>query len=492
MNFKSAKGDINLPLLITTFLVCIIIAAGVAFFHSQYYPTKFLEYKASEISDKFLDSGDFVLTAKNLLNSRNDISYLKLLSFNGVLEESFGNDKVPGTKKFAINGPDNKSIIIGLKTTKSPLIDTYALIWSLLIGFGMAIVLISIILMRNSSPTRLMKKLESAMDRISQGDFTARLDVDSLLDEDIHIINIYQSFNRMAYRLNKKYKTEEIISEQMDKIEADPKRNIFKLNEEEIDKKNLDGVNKVGTIDDTADEITKDKDEKFDLNTEINDISDEDIKEIKGTDNKETEKRSLFRPKIVLSGDNLYPKFRNVSVFVAKIGNFENLSKKLDASELDSFLTEYRKSASQIITNYGGTVEALVQDEIVAIFNAPDEQNDPELKSVCAAVEVLHELAGMAKKRMSEDKEIATGKIGISTKVLSYYSKSGIPGSVKNVIKDARSICNNANTWKVYVSSELYNEVKDFVDVKKYILGGKVLYSITGVEQEVVQRENFS
>ena len=91
MHLKSAKGDINLSLLITTFLICIVIAVGVALFHSNYYPTKLLQYKSSEIGDKFLGSRDFDVTAKNLLNSRTDISYIKQLDQNGVLEESFGN-----------------------------------------------------------------------------------------------------------------------------------------------------------------------------------------------------------------------------------------------------------------------------------------------------------------------------------------------------------------------------------------------------------------
>ena len=545
MHLKSAKGDINLSLLITTFLICIVIAVGVALFHSNYYPTKLLQYKSSEIGDKFLGSRDFDVTAKNLLNSRTDISYIKQLDQNGVLEESFGNDKASGTKKFVINGPNNKSIILGLKTIDSQLIDTYALIWSLLIGSCLALVLISIISMRGSKPTRSMKKLEGAMDRISQGDFTARLDVDSASDEEIFIINTYQSFNRMADSLNKKYKTEDITAEHIDEIKPDVK-DIVGQNEGEIDEEILDMDKEIETTEETADEIvgeqkhdiftdSEDEDEEFDLKSQVEeteditepeesdtaeeqdfvpnvieediaeeeDTHDEDISEDEGFDKEDSEvpadsglrendKQSSFRPKIVLSQESLYPKFRNVSVIVAKINDFDKLSEKLDNADLSSFLTEYRKAASQIISSYGGVIEALLQDEIVAIFNAPDEQNDAELKSICAAVEVLHELAGMTKKRRNEGKEMVTGKIGISMRALSYYSESGVPDSVKNVIKDARYICDNANLWKVYVSPELFEEVKDFVDVKEYIHDGEILYSITGVEQGVVQRENFS
>ena len=551
MHLKSNKGDINLSLLITTFIVCIVIAVGVAFFHSQYYPGKFLEYKSSEISDKFFGSDNFAVTAKKLLNSRTDISYLKQLDQNGVLEESFGNDKAPGTKKFVVNGPNNKSIIMGLKTVDAPLFDTYALIWSLLIGSGMALILISIISMKGSKPAKSMKKLEGAMERISQGDYTARLDVDSPSDEEIHIINTYQGFNRMADSLNKKYKTEEISSEQLDEIKPEVKEFVAQ-NEDEISEEILEEHKEIEPTDEIADELTEDQssevfadsegeDEEFDLKSSEEDIaldtdeeeerdiyeeegySQEDLEEsvvepeslydedttepesleaeeneeipnsnIQDNGSEDIEKQSSFRPKIVLSQESLYPKFRNVSVIVAKINDFENLSESLDTAELSSFLTEYRKSASQIITSYGGVIEALLQDEIVAIFNAPDEQNDAELKSVCAAVEVLHELAGMTKKRRSEGKEMVTGKIGIGMRALSYYSESGVPDSVKNVIKDARYICDNANLWKVYVASELYEEIKNFVDVKEFILDGEALYSITGVEQGVVQRENYS
>ena len=116
----------------------------------------------------------------------------------------------------------------------------------------------------------------------------------------------------------------------------------------------------------------------------------------------------------------------------------------------------------------------------------------PELRAICASVEVLHELATMAKKRRTEGKEMIAGKIGVGVQSLEYYTETGVPDSVKNVIKDARFVCENANLWKVYVTSELHEIVNDNVDSKEYLIEGEVLYSITGVEQGVVERDNFS
>ncbi len=70
-----------------------------------------------------------------------------------------------------------------------------------------------------------------------------------------------------------------------------------------------------------------------------------------------------------------------MTVFVAKIADFQELSTTLDAAEFNSFLADYRKAASSIISNYGGVIEALLKDEIVAFFNAPEEQNKPELRA---------------------------------------------------------------------------------------------------------------
>ena len=291
MHPKSNKGDINLSLLITTFLVCIVIAVGVAVFHSQYYPTKFLEYKSSDISDRFLGSKDFAVTAKNLLNSRNDITYLKQLDRNGVLEESFGNDKASNTEKFVVNGPNNKTIIMGLKTIDGSWIDTYALIWSLLIGSGLALLLVTIISMKGSKPVKSLKKLEGAMDRISQGDFTARLEIDSSSDEEINTINTYQSFNRMADSLNKNYKTEGVQEEQIEDIDPEVKEIVGEMDEEIVEiseeiveeEKVIDEVEESAeseqSLEETEQELftQEEEDEEYDLKpeTDQHDLDDE-------------------------------------------------------------------------------------------------------------------------------------------------------------------------------------------------------------------------
>jgi hypothetical protein len=194
-----------------------------------------------------------------------------------------------------------------------------------------------------------------------------------------------------------------------------------------------------------------------------------------------------FQPTVVASERKEEPRIRRVTVFVAKIGDFESLSTRLGAAEFSSFLTQYRKAASSIVSNYGGVIEALLQDEIVALFNVPDEQDKPELRAVCAAVEVLEVLANMSRKRKAEGKEAISGKIGIEAKAIPFYMESGIPQGVKEVVGPARAICEDAPIWKVLVSPEIYKSVSDYVDAKEIVVNYGTSFSIVSVEEGVIR-----
>lgn len=177
---------------------------------------------------------------------------------------------------------------------------------------------------------------------------------------------------------------------------------------------------------------------------------------------------------------------RRVTVIVAKIADFQELSSTLDSTEFSAFLADYRKSASSIISNYGGIIEALMKDEIVAFFNAPEEQTNPELRAICSAVEVLQHLATITRERKLEGKAAISGKIGIGSKTLNVYGDSGVPQGIKAVTDSARGICDLAPIWRVIVSEELYLSVSEYVEARELTLSGDSYYSIVGVEEGVV------
>ncbi len=449
---------------VATFFICIIIAVSVTFFQGRYFSDKFLEYKSSEISEKLLNSKDFALTASRLLSSGDDISYLKLFDSTGVLQHSFGDNKVAGAEKIVVKVPDGRSIIMGLKTVEVPVIDSYSLIWSVLIGVSSALILISIISIKSLKPAKLVKQLEDSMERISQGDYEAKLDIDSLNEKESHMIRVYESFNKMVDSLNVKYKEW--------KKESEPLKEITSSNstrfEENESSKTAWGVKKKGVSEDSF----QDKDEEESRDQEQENVGVEKV-----------ERLSMFSSGVALPYKVPSLESGNLGVLIVKVEDFENLSEGFDTSESNMFLTGYNKFCGRIIKSYGGIVRTVFRGEIVATFKFTDEKNYPELMPICAAVEVLQELTNIAKKKKAEGNRVVTGKIGISMK------KSSVPDEVENAIKDARNICENTKIWKLCISPELYKKVKDFVEASQYVVNSETIYLVTGVEQGVVHPE---
>ena len=397
-----AKRGIALILLFAS------VSIAISVFNSFSSASEFLRYKANEIGRLFEGRKDFMQVAKELLSTRPDIVYLKLLDENGILKESLGREGGVGVKKFRLSIPDGYTVIAGLKEIEVKPLILQSLLWSVAIGIFFS----GVYLFMTSSP--FSKKRDAQIEsvimgikRVSRGDLASRLDLDKEMQKDPLMIRLFESFNQMVDQLRRKG------------------------------------------------EVARES--------------------------------PRFQPTVVVSEKKEEPKIRKVTAFVAKIADFEALSTRLSAAEFSSFLTEYRKAASSIVSDYGGVIEALLQDEIVALFNVPDEQDKPELRAVCAAVEVLEVLANMSKKRKIEGKESINGKIGIEAKTMPFYIESSIPQGVKEVVGFARAICEDAPLWKVLISSEIYKSVSDYVDAKEIVVSYGTSFSIVAVEEGVIR-----
>lgn len=388
-------------------LIVVVISAVVAIFCSYFYSSRVLEYKAHEIETLFKDGNDFSGTAKNVLNVRPDVAYLKLLDENGILKESFGGEGGEGIKEFELRTADSNTIMLGVKEFANKNLIFYSLLWSVLIAGVLGGICSFAFSFFSSDQSVYFERIVTSMKRVSRGDFSAKLDIDESMYSDVAMMRVYESFNQMVDQLKRK---EESAREPQS-----------------------------------------------------------------------------FQPTVVVSDSKEQAKLRRVTALVAKISDFEELSTKLDSIDFTSFLTAYRKAASSIISDYGGVVEALLQDEIVALFNVPDEQDTPELRAICAAVEVLQVLATMSKQRKVEGKDAISGKVGIDEKPLPFYTEPGISQNVKEVITLARGISGDAPLWKVIISPEVYRRVSKHVEANELSLNHGKLFSIVGVEEGVIQ-----
>jgi len=397
---------------ISIFLVAsfILLSILVSLFSSYFFNSTITEQKSQELIKLFSQSDvTFQQTAENILNSRQDVYYIKLLDSEGVLQESLGNEDGDNLEMFPIATSTNSTILVGLQGSDFKSLTISTAIWSGLIGLVVSIIVLVLLSLLSNGKSDTIEKLIAGMKRVSRGDLATKLE-SSEAGEDVTMIRAFETYNQMLDLLKRK-------------------------------------------------------------------------KEI------ETPDEPVFQPTLIEAEDKEEEeetRKRRVTVVVAKIADFQELTSTLDSSEFNSFLADYRKSASSIISNYGGVIEALMKDEIVAFFNAPEEQTNPELRAICSAVEVLQHLATITRERKLEGKIAISGKIGIGTKTLNVYGDHGLPQGIKAVTDSARATCDLAPIWRVIVSSDMYYSVSEYVEARELILGGESYYSIIGVEEGLV------
>ncbi len=387
--------------------IFVLVSILVSLFSSYYFTSTLSDQKAQELVQLFSSSdASFQDTAKNILNSRQDVLYIKLLDSEGILQESMGSEEGDNVEMFPITTSENSTILLGLVKTNFKRLTISTAIWSGLIGLGVSIIVLLMLSFFTNEKSDTIEKLIAGMKRASRGDLTTKLE-SSEAGDDVAMIRAYETYNQMLDMLKKR----------------------------------------------------------------------EDIKV----------EEPIFQPTLIATEEKEQEtKSRRVTVVVAKIADFQDLSSTLDSTEFNSFLADYRKSASSIISNYGGVIEALMKDEIVAFFNAPEEQTNPELRAVCSAVEVLQHLATITRERKLEGKIAINGKIGIESRTLNVYGDTGVPQGIKAITDTARSICNVSPIWRVIVSSELYLSVSEYVEARELTLGDDSYYSIVGVEEGII------
>ncbi|HML96229.1 MAG TPA: hypothetical protein PKC29_12455 [Thermodesulfobacteriota bacterium] len=414
MELKSRIGNFYSGNTIILAVILILVAVLVSVFNAYYFTSTLNDQRGQELAQLFSSSNKgFSDTAKDILDTRGDILYIKLTNPDGILIESYGDGENQTAEIFPIRTPDNNTIVLGVTPHDYQSLALSAIMWSALIGIAFTVFFVFIGSFFSTGKNDSMEKLIAAMKSVTRGDLSTRLNPDSV--DDVSVIRAYETFNQMLDRLRKR-----------DDLE----------------------------------------------------IEEDDVPPFQPT---------LITSNIIVEEEDIFPvKERNVIVIVAKIADFQDLSTSLDPAEFNSFLADYRKAASTIISGYGGVIEALLKDEIVAFFNAPEEQDNAELKAICAAVEVLQLLASITRERKIEGKTAISGKIGIAMKAVSVYDETGVPHGIKDITEAARKISNVAPVWRVIVSADVYQVVSDFVDARELKLGSDSFYSIVGVEEGVV------
>lgn len=117
------------------------------------------------------------------------------------------------------------------------------------------------------------------------------------------------------------------------------------------------------------------------------------------------EKRRLarfFSPavlrEIVRHGSELGRSRRTITVLFSDIRDFTPIAEQLSPEEIADLLREYMTSMTEIVFKHGGTVTQFVGDEIMALYNAPFDQEDHAGQAVQTALEFQERVKELSKR----------------------------------------------------------------------------------------------
>ncbi|KLD97621.1 CHASE2 domain-containing protein [Aliarcobacter butzleri] len=179
-------------------------------------------------------------------------------------------------------------------------------------------------------------------------------------------------------------------------------------------------------------------------------------------------------------------KSKEVTIFFSDIRGFTNISEKLDAKELISFLNRYMQPMSEIIIKYQGTIDKFIGDAIMAYWNAPiDIKNhcDLALKASLEQLEVLEKLNVELQKENLPKIDIG---IGLNTGTVIVGEMGSSLRSDYTVIGDTINLGSRVESLCKYYDSKLNisNFTKDKLQ-EKYIFRFLDLVKVKGKNEPV-------
>jgi adenylate cyclase len=146
---------------------------------------------------------------------------------------------------------------------------------------------------------------------------------------------------------------------------------------------------------------------------------------------------------------------KKVTVFFMDIRGFTTMSEKMSAEQVVDVLNHYFEISTSIIFKYDGTVDKFLGDCVMALFNAPTDVKDHELKAVQAAIEI--------QKAIRKGGEVDTG-IGINTGdaiIGNIGSKHKIDyTAIGDTVNTASRLEGQTRAGEIVISKSVYDKVK--------------------------------
>ena len=106
---------------------------------------------------------------------------------------------------------------------------------------------------------------------------------------------------------------------------------------------------------------------------------------------------------------------RIVTVLFGDLTGFTEMSERLDAEEVKTIVDRAFEGLAEVVTLYGGAVDKIVGDEIMAVFGAPQAHEDDPERAIRCALEMQRQLQTYS-HQLERDRGVKLGmRIGVNT-----------------------------------------------------------------------------
>jgi adenylate cyclase len=185
--------------------------------------------------------------------------------------------------------------------------------------------------------------------------------------------------------------------------------------------------------------------------------------------------------------DNIMePKDLTATILFADIIGFTHLSEKMPPRDINMILNRFFSRMTDIIFEFGGTLDKYIGDALMAVFGAPMEKDGDTERAVQAALKMRRELAAMMDSTAADSRfdirigintgRVVAGNIG-SPRRMDYT----VIGDPVNIAQRLESI---AQPNQILIGQETYNHVRDRFRIEK--VGEK---HVKGRAKEVIAYE---
>ena len=173
----------------------------------------------------------------------------------------------------------------------------------------------------------------------------------------------------------------------------------------------------------------------------------------------------VANPDIRLGGVN-----QKVTVMFADIRGFTPMSEKLEPEQVVEVLNEYFTRVTDVIFDYGGTLDKYIGDAVMALFGAPISKGNDAANAVNAAIQIQRLLIELNRDAASRRRPELRVGIGINTGIVT-AGNIGSPRRIDyTVIGDtvniASRLMSNAAGSQILISQSTAGEVGSGFDMK--------------------------